>query len=74
MIFCFDLPSKWEFMKVKMAFKTEKSEKIKDKQRKDCQFIPDETMKAILNFFKEKNKFEDQYIYWLFSNFCGLRI
>ena len=36
MIFCFDLPSRWEFMKVKIAFKTEKSAEIKDKQRKDC--------------------------------------
>jgi hypothetical protein len=25
MLFCFDLPSKWEFMKVKMTHKKEKS-------------------------------------------------
>lgn len=73
-MYCFDMPYKWEFMKVRMAIKTQKSLEIKDKERKNCQYIPDETMKAILEFLKEKNKYVDYYIYWLFSSFCGLRI
>jgi len=36
MMYCFDMPYKWEFMKVRMAPKTEKSLEIKDKERKNC--------------------------------------
>ena len=36
MMYCFDMPYKWEFMKVRMALKTEKSLEIKDKERKNC--------------------------------------